>query len=185
MMSDSSLTTDISTSLEVSSSGSTKGEKYLKFQLVTDITALLPISQLAEVLTIDVSQITPIPQLPSWVMGAYNWRGEALWMVDLAYLIGFLPWYQQSSLVTTYTAVILRLCDRSLPGKNTSSQIVGLVINRAEAIEWCEPQLLQPPEFETETPHLIPFLRGYQVKSDGEQLAVLDEEVILATISKI
>ncbi len=184
MGSESSLTTDVST-LSVAPSSSKTGDQYLKFQLVADITALLPLSQLAEVLTIDVSQITPIPQLHTWVMGAYNWRGEALWMVDLAHLIGFMPWYQKSSLTTTYTAVILRGRSQNLPESNASNQIVGLVINRAEAIEWCDPHLLQSPLSDASTPQLIPFLRGYQVKSDGEQLAVLDDEVILSTISRI
>lgn len=66
-------------------------EQFLRFHLLPDTTVLLPIQQLTEVLTIPRSQIVPIFQMPTWVMGAYNWRGEVLWIVDLGYLVGLTP----------------------------------------------------------------------------------------------
>jgi positive phototaxis protein PixI len=182
MASESLLTSDsLASSTDLSSTKA--GERFLRFQLVPDTAALLPISQLAEVLTIPVGQITPIPQLPAWVMGAYNWRGEALWMVDLAHLIGFTPWHQQG-INTTCSAVVLRVCSMSMLDTNARNQMIGLVIHRAEMIEWCDSALFESPSSDVVTPELMPFLRQYYLKSNGESLAVLDDEVIVAAISK-
>jgi positive phototaxis protein PixI len=183
MASDSLLTSDSLAESTTAPSSAKAKEQFLRFQLVPDTTVLLPISQIAEVLTIPIDQITPIPQLAAWVMGAYNWRGEVLWMVDLAHLIGFTPWHQQS-ISATYTAIVL--CARSIStlDSNAQKQMIGLVINRAEMMEWCDPDLLESPSDDIVTPQLLPFLRGYQLKSNGERLAVLDDEVIVAAISQ-
>ncbi|GBF83604.1 chemotaxis signal transduction protein [Aphanothece sacrum FPU3] len=63
-------------------------EQFLRFDLVPDTTLMLPVAQLTEVLTVPLGQIVPIPHMPPWVMGIYNWRGEILWMVDLGHLLG-------------------------------------------------------------------------------------------------
>lgn len=182
MASESLLTSDsLVSSTELSSPKA--GGQFLRFQLVPDTAALLPVSQLVEVLTIPVGQITPIPQLPAWVMGAYNWRGEALWMVDLAHLIGLTPWDQQG-MSATYTALVLRVRSLSTLDTNAQNQMIGLVIHRAEMIEWCDSALLQSPSSDVVTPEFMPFLRQYYLKSNGEKLAVLDDEVIVAAISK-
>jgi len=59
------------------------GQQFLRFHLVPDTTALLPVRQMSEVLTVPIAQVVPIPHTPAWVMGVYNWRGEILWLVDL------------------------------------------------------------------------------------------------------
>ncbi|MCX7595538.1 MAG: chemotaxis protein CheW [Fischerella sp.] len=145
----------------------------------------LSISQIAEVLTIPIDRVTPIPQLPAWVMGAYNWRGEVLWMVDLAHLLGLTPWHQQG-MCATYTAIVLRgrSISISTPDNNAEKQTIGLVINQAEMVEWCDPDLLQSPSSDITTPELILFMRGYQLKPNDKRLAVLDDEAIVAAISQ-
>jgi positive phototaxis protein PixI len=159
------------------------GERYLRFQLVPDTAALLAISQLAEVLTIPVGQITPIPQLPAWVMGAYNWRGEAIWMIDLAQLLGFAPWHQHG-MIANHTAVVLRVPSTGALDTKAVNQMIGLVVHRATAIEWCDRNQLQPPSSDIVTPQLMPFVRGYLMKSDDERLAVFNDKVIVDAISK-
>ncbi|MEC4814346.1 MAG: chemotaxis protein CheW [Scytonema sp. PMC 1069.18] len=158
-------------------------QRYLWFQIIPDTGALLPISQLAEVLTIPVGQITPIPQLPAWVMGVNNWRGEVIWMVDLAHLLGFTPWYQQG-MMTTHTAIVLRVPSTGVLETKVVNQTIGLVVHRVTAIERCDRNQLQPPSSGIVTPQLIPFLCGYLLKSNGERLAVLNDEVIVETIYK-
>ena len=59
------------------------GEQFLRISLASNTLALLPVQYLSEVLTMPNGQIMPIPHMTPWVMGAYNWRGEILWMVDL------------------------------------------------------------------------------------------------------
>jgi positive phototaxis protein PixI len=62
--------------------------------------------------------------------------------------------------------------------------MLGLVVNRVEDIEWCNTDLIQSPPSSTVTPSLVPFLRGYWLKSDDEILPVIDGKAILAAMPK-
>jgi positive phototaxis protein PixI len=159
-------------------------EQFLRFHLFPNTSALLPIPQLTEVLTIRSSQIVPIFHMPAWVMGVYNWRGEILWMVDLGHLVGLTPWHQQTSSASACTAIVLQTrSDRPTPS-NVKSQMLGLVVTRVEDIEWCNTDLIQSPLSSTVTPELVPFLRGYWLKSNSEMLVVIDGKAILAAMPK-
>ena len=153
-------------------------EQFLRFHLAPDTTALLPIQQLTEVLKIPIGQIMPIPHMPTWVMGVYNWRGEILWMVDLGHLLGLPPWYQQTLNTSTYSAIVLHTEFNTPQNKQIEYQSLGLVVSRVEDIEWFDPEVIQSPVGAVVTTELAPFLKGYWVKSDGEMLDVLDGNAI-------
>lgn len=156
-------------------------EQFLRLHLVPETQVLLPIQQVAEVLTIPVSQVVPIPHMPPCVMGVYNWRGEVLWMVDLGHLGGLTPYYQQAIRIT-HTAVVLKSDDKVSVQKR---QTLGLVVDRVEDVEWCDPNVIQPFPSATLTSDLAPLLRGYWWKSDDAMLAVLEAEAIIATIARL
>ncbi|MBD1880116.1 chemotaxis protein CheW [Coleofasciculus sp. FACHB-T130] len=165
------------------------GEQFLRFHLFPDITALFPMHQMTEVLTIPVGQIVPIPHMPPWVMGVYNWRGEILWIADLGHLVGLTPLYLQAINRSTYTVIVIHGEQQILGKQRTGSQIIGkkmlgLVVNRVEDIESCDPDLIQSPPQSSVTPELVPFLRGYWLKSNGEILVVLEGESIMAGMPK-
>lgn len=153
-------------------------EQFLRCHLAPDALVMLPISQLTEVLKIPVGQITPIPHLPAWVMGVHNWRGEILWMVDLGHLLGMTPWHQQTVSTSSYTAAILSATD------GAESRTLGLVVTQVQDIELCDPGQIQSPPPSAITPELAPFLQGYWLKSDGEMLACLNGNAILAAMPK-
>ncbi|NEP57511.1 MAG: chemotaxis protein CheW [Symploca sp. SIO2G7] len=154
-------------------------EQFLRLYLARNTTALLPLQQLTEVLTIPIGQIVPIPDMRAWVMGVYNWRGEILWIVDLGHLVGLTPWYQQTSNVSAHKAVVLSIYTASTSSTKVQSQMLGLVVNQVEDIEWCNPDSIQSPPSSTVTAELVPFLRGYWLKANGEILTVLDGEAIM------
>lgn len=160
-------------------------QQFLRFHLGVDTTAVLPVEQMVEVLNIPVNQIVPIPHMPAWVMGVYNWRGEILWIGDLGHLVGLPPLYQQTLSRSNYTAIVIH-SSQKLTGKQATSQItnrkmLGLVVNRVEDMEWCNPDLIQSPPQSAVTTELVPFLRGYWMKSNGEMLVVLDSNSIIAS----
>lgn len=157
-------------------------EQFLRFYLEPDTKVMLSVAQLTEVLTISLGQIIPIPHMPAWVMGAYNWRGEILWMVDLGHLVELTPWHQQTQRSATYKALVLR----SFSGESTAtkSQVLGLVIGRVEDIEWCNPEDIQSPPASTVAPGLSPFLRGFWVKPDGDIIVTLEGDAIMAAMPK-
>lgn len=156
-------------------------EQFLRFHLEPETKIMLPIEQVTEVLKIDVGNIVPIPQMPSWVMGVYNWRGEILWIVDLGHLIGLNSWYQQENNTKDHTAVVLSHKSKS-DKKNKSQTSLGLVMTRVEDIEWCNTNLIQSPPASAITSALAPFLRGYWVKPDGQIILVLDGDAIVTAM---
>ncbi len=153
------------------------GEQYLRCRLMPDTLVMLPVAQLTEVLKIPVGQITPIPHLPAWVMGVYNWRGEILWMVDLGHLLGMTPWQQQTVSTSSYTAAILNVAV-----EGAERRTLGLVVTQVQDIELCDPGQIQSPPPSAITPELAPFLQGYWLKSSSEMLACLDGKAILAAM---
>ena len=163
------------------------GQQFLRFHLVPDTTAMLPVDQMKEVLTMAVREIVPIPYMPPWVMGVHNWRGEILWMVDLGHLVGLAPLYNQTINRSTYTAIVIhggqQVPSRQGSGSQTTGRkTLGLVVNRVEDMEWCNPDLIQSPPQSAIKLELLPFLRGYWLKSNGEILVVLDGNSIIAGI---
>lgn len=148
-------------------------EQFLRLQLVAGTTVLLPVYQLAEVLTIETHRIVSIPHLPSWVMGIYNWRGEILWMIDIGHLGGLPPWYQRSH-TSIHSVAILQIADGAKP------KALGLVVSKIEEIEWCDPDQIQP--FTAATGKLASLIQGYWCKPDGEALAVLNGEAVIAAM---
>ncbi len=59
---------------------------YLSLSLLhTDRTfksILIPSQQVIEIVSLTLSQISPVPDVESPVMGIYPWRGEILWVMD-------------------------------------------------------------------------------------------------------
>ncbi|MGK7932994.1 MAG: chemotaxis protein CheW [Microcystaceae cyanobacterium] len=158
--------------------------QFLRFFLMPDTHALLPIAQLTEVLNVPIQQIIPIPQMPNWVMGVHNWRGEVLWLVDLGHLLGLTPWYQQGHNRSTCRAIVIHPTSHQLKKSRNRSQMLGLVVHKVEDIAWCHPNDIQSPPDSAVTPELAPFLRGYLLTEihENEVLVALDGEAILAAM---
>jgi positive phototaxis protein PixI len=169
------------TYLADSTASDKNAEQFLRLHLVPDTTAILPVSQIAEVLKIPRDRIIAIPHMPPCVIGAYNWRGEILWIVDLGDLLGLTPWYQQEMTEAAYTAIVLTdRIDKSRSSQDRqAAKVLGLVVKRVEDIEWCNQDLIQSPHPSAITSQLAPFLRGYWIKADGEMLVVLEGQAII------
>lgn len=160
------------------------GHPFLRFRLVPDTLAVLPVQQMTEVITMAAHEIVPIPNLPASVMGVHNWRGEILWMVNLGHLVGLDPLYQHATNRSIHTAIVIHqtqlMPDRQPAAQATADKKLGLVVNQVEDMEWLNPDLIQSPPPAAITPALVPFLRGFWLKSNGEVLIVLDGRSILA-----
>ncbi|WP_019508930.1 chemotaxis protein CheW [Pleurocapsa sp. PCC 7319] len=181
-MSDQSLKSSLLTAGEELSS-QTEEEQFLKFRLHPNSQVMLPIKQITEVLKIQFGQIVPIPQMPSWVMGVYNWRGDILWMVDLGNLIGFPAWHQNEINSSNQTAIVLSPNKENNRSHVESNIDLGLVVAHVEDIELCDLAKIQPSPSSMLTPQLEPFLQGYWLKED-EIILVLDGRAIITAMPK-
>ena len=172
----------LSSSLELVEQKNEK-EQFLRCHLEPNTKVMLPIEQITEVLKIAIGQIVPIPEMPSWVMGVYHWRGEIIWMLDLGHLIGLDSWYEQGINATNYNVLVLSESKHKKAKVKTKEKIsLGLVITQVEDIEWCNPNFIQSPPTSAITAELAPFLRGYWLKPDGETIWTLDGLAIFAAI---
>lgn len=60
------------------------GDAYIRFQLTSEMTALLSMEQVEESLIIEVEQITPLPSMPESVIGIISSRNHVFCVFDLA-----------------------------------------------------------------------------------------------------
>lgn len=167
----------------------TAEQQFLRFHLAPDLSAALPVQQMTEVVTVSTAKVVPIPHMPAWVIGVYNWRGEILWLVDLGYLLGGTPLYQQTSTRSTYTTVVVHSSGQAATRQQLGSQMagrkmLGLAVNQVEDMEWFNSDLIQSPPESAVNPELVPFLRGYWLKPNGEIVVVLDGNSIIAGMPK-
>lgn len=160
-------------------------EQFLRFRLEPDTKVMLPIEQITEVLKIAVGNIVPIPEMPAWVMGVYNWRGEILWMLDLGHLMGLNSWYETGINATNYTALVLSKDNsKTTKAKSTQRTSLGLIITQVEDIEWCNRDVIQSPPASAISTELAPFLQGYWLKPNGETVWSINGLAIFAAMSQ-
>jgi positive phototaxis protein PixI len=139
-------------------------QKFLQFEIEEGEIALLDAAIAPEIRLVATDEIVPVPQLPDWVVGIYQWRGEMLWLIDLGSLMEFssLNWQNKN-----YT-IVLQSGDRFL----------GLVVPKVYGLEEYDWQQLHEPSEDIFSPHLMPFVRGFFLKEDREIIKLLDLEGI-------
>lgn len=159
---------------------SPQGElQFLTFPLAEDTSAMLPVTQLAEVLNLTAAQVTPIPDLAAWVLGIYNWRGEILWIVDLSQLLGLPSLYQQTNRASTYKVIVGQ-------AQSSAQQLpayLGLAVKEVDDMHWCNSSDIASAPSAAVTPGLTPFLRGYTLGNQGEMPMALDATAIFERLS--
>lgn len=171
------------------SSQSQAKAQFLQLHLASGTIALLPTEKISkitgqsavtgnlelmptQVLTISADRVVSMPHMASWVMGAYNYRGKILWLVDLGYLMGLIPISKQALSLTDYTTVLVHISSGE-----SSNQLVGLVVNQVDGIERCDLSSIRTSSAEPNT-EFEKFFQGYWEKSPTEILPVLDLDLM-------
>ncbi len=139
-----------------------QAEKLLRFiagDLATGQVLLLPALDVMEVLITKTNAILPVPQLPEYVLGIYQWRGKALWTVDLGQLLGFPALSWQPSPTDRSTSHNHGIGNGSgghfILVLQQSGAALGLAVSQVEDIVSYDLTTLQPSE-----PHLLPEHRS-------------------------
>jgi positive phototaxis protein PixI len=68
----------------------TTGEMFLRFQLDSQTSAVVPMLQTQEAIVLPATRVSVVPNLPSPVLGLFNRRSSLLWLVDLPEIIALL-----------------------------------------------------------------------------------------------
>ena len=151
------------------------GDAYIRFQLTSDMTALLSMEQVQESLIVEAEKITPLPSMPESVIGIMSSRNHVFCVFDLAQLLK-LP----SRLITPrqYQIIVLEVSDIL---SSEQSLHLGLAVERLQGITRLTSEKFQLPQ------DLPASLTPYVLRCTWEkeqQLLVLDAKAIATTVSR-
>jgi positive phototaxis protein PixI len=139
---------------------------FLQFQFANGESAVIPAEIAAEIRLVEAKEILPIPQMPAWVLGIFQWQGEMIWVIDLGHSLDYSPlsWQDKNPLV------VLEL----------DKQYFGCVVSVANEIQEYDLLQLQAPRHDLFSSESLPFLQGFFLKSEREIVRLLDMKAIIA-----
>jgi positive phototaxis protein PixI len=140
------------------------GDPYLKVQLTPQMAAVLPMEQAQEVIAISSDRITPVPNMPVFVLGLLNQRSRVFWAIDLPLMLGL---SDQPMNGQQYNLVIIK----------SGSSPLGLVVPKVQSVLRFNLDKMYSPVGEAPS-SLVSFLRGCFSEA-GKSLWVLDPEAII------
>ena len=114
----------------------------------------------------------PIPHVTESWLGIVNWRGEAIWILDLAGFLGEEHWCRKATIDNQAMAILIQL----------KTQTVGLLVRQVHTIESYErSELLPIPESML---HLQQqkFCQGYFLDPDGQALMLINFSNLLTAL---
>ncbi len=141
-----------------------------------DLGKALPLTtQVTALVKIQLDLVVPIPHLPPAAIGVYNWRGEILWIVDLARLLGL----TNRSIDRHHRQFQPTIVITSGATTGSEAKTIGLVVDEISDIEWYQPELIVEPIADSSNPELYRWIKGYAISAAGEKLAILDGQGII------
>lgn len=117
-----------------------QGDYYLRFQLTDKISCFIELKYVRESLTIDSDRITPIANLPEYILGLMSSRNQVFLAMDLAHLAGLPP---QTVNLRQYQTIIIQLDKSQMRAGDRASDdidLFGLTVKRIEGISRILPE---------------------------------------------
>jgi positive phototaxis protein PixI len=144
-------------------------QKFLSFNLGAKDTAVISLEHITEVMQVSLTEICGVPQMPSSVLGIYNWRGEMLWLVDVEEMLGYSPLLYSANMLSKMMAIVLQIDGKSL----------GLLVRQLMDIESLDSEQIKPTSGELFSADIASFLQGYFINSAEELIITLDAAAIV------
>jgi twitching motility protein PilI len=140
------------------------GDGYLKFQLNQQTAAILAMEHTQEAVILPIEYVTPMPNMPSCILGLMNWRSRIIWAVDLPRMLNLeaIDTRRQQ-----YNAIIIKV----------DTLILGLVVQEIKGTTKIMLDEIHSPIGQVAS-SLVPYLRGCVVQQE-EILLVLDAKAIV------
>jgi positive phototaxis protein PixI len=151
------------------------GDSYLRFQLSPELPAfLLPMEEVQEATLVPVTAVTPIPNMPSIVLGIMNSRNHVFCLIDLPLLLNL---QLLSTSLREYQVIVISLAAAS---SEKVSQWLGLAVpSIGGVVRFAQTQRQPLPE--NLPTQLRPFLTG-SIVNGGNQEWVLDRAAITTSV---
>jgi positive phototaxis protein PixI len=167
-------------------------QQFLRFSIQPGLMALIEIDRVMELVNIPISRVVPMPHLPPAVRGVYNWRGDILWIVDLAVLLGggrevSRKYRSLQPIVILSSMAAVDRPDRNAPQMPSAPAMldyqadtaIGVIVEEIVEIEWCDLELISSNLPANLDPELAKWMRGIWESPTGENFLVLDAAAIL------
>jgi positive phototaxis protein PixI len=155
------------------------GQPYLRFQLSQDSLALLSMKQVQESVLVAAEQITPVPNMPSSVLGLTNSRNTVFLVVDLPHLMEL-----TTSQINPqhYQVIVVRVPSiQPTPQSSEQESFLGLAVPRILGVTRLVERDIQPIG-KAISASLTPYLSG-QILEQEQAIAVLDLKTIVTAPS--
>ncbi|NMF84766.1 chemotaxis protein CheW [Nodosilinea sp. P-1105] len=154
-------------------------EQFLRIYL-GDVPLLLPMTNLVEIMKLPIGQVVPMFQMPPWVIGIHNCRGDMLWVADLGHFLGQPPWYERNNLATQHSVVVVQT---TLAAETPSP--LGLVVTAVDGMVTYPLEALHPVDApEAIAPALVPYIQHLCRPGPGAALPVLDAMALLSALAR-
>lgn len=140
------------------------GDGYLKFQLNHQTAAIIAMEHTQEAVILPVESVTPMPNMPSCILGLMNWRSRIIWAVDLPKMLNL---ESIENRLHQYNVVVIKV----------GSVLLGLVVQEIKGITKLLPDEIHSPIGQV-TSSLVPYLRGCVVQQE-EIFLVLDAQSLV------
>jgi len=143
--------------------------QFISIEVTNTLPLILSTRELDEVITLDHKIILQIPGMPTVVAGVFQWDGEIIWLVDLAFLMGFNPLLSTGYYQQKFRALKVKFRDSYLA---LLVQKVGNLIN----IENQNITVAKPANINALVKR---FIKGTCQNSAGAKMMILDIEAIV------
>ncbi|WP_219729908.1 chemotaxis protein CheW [Sodalinema gerasimenkoae] len=157
--------------------GNSQTGKFLQFYIGERDFALIPVETVAEIATVRLSEVLPVPEMRSCILGVYNWRGEMLWVVDFGELLGYPPLYGLRSSSSRSGSDILTsgaIAQTVAIVVEWNEQVIGFMVPQVLDLAVYNLAHLQAADVQLFPPAIVPYLQGYFIDERGELAIVID-----------
>jgi len=152
------------------------GERYLLFQMTPNLPVAINLNQVWEATNLSTTAITPIPQMPSWILGWANGRDRVFCLIALAEFLGL---ENISKIPQEYSTIIVQVPTQK---GDFQQRLLGLSVHRIIRTLRIQREEIVSPMGEFPQ-RLTPYLQGYY-QQEQEQIALLNLEVIASQIQQ-
>ena len=160
-------------SIQFQDSQLASGERFLEFPLNSQVNSLLSLSDLQGTINIAIKEILPVPNVSEFWLGIVNWRGEAIWILDLAGFLGDIHWCRQENIAPQGMAILVQV----------ENQSIGLLVKQVNTIDAYKREDLLPIMDSMIARQQQQFFHGYFLNSEGEPLMLLDVPRLVEALS--
>ena len=147
-------------------------QQFISLEVTKTLEVILSTRELDEVITLDYRTILQIPGMPTVVAGVFQWQGEILWSIDLAYLMGFEPLLSTGYYQQKFRVVKVKFRDSYL----------GILVQKVGNLIDVESQEISATKNQKKNSLVEKFIQGTCINSAGEKKMILDIEAIIEYI---